>query len=273
MRTEQGAPVPAGPNAHAHIQIRDVEITYANGAIAVQNISLDVREGEFLAILGPSGCGKSTLLQATAGLLKPSRGQICIDGTDTATANRANAPSIGYVFQDHRLLPWRSVEKNVETVLEAASVPKDEWDERITRYLSMLQIEQLRHRWPMQLSGGQRQRVSISRALALEPAVVLMDEPFGTLDEVTARTMRGELLDVWKRTGKTFVFVTHSIREALFLADRVAIFTQGPAQLLEVLDVELPRPRNYDGADLSALEGEVVRRVLDRWATPAGERA
>jgi NitT/TauT family transport system ATP-binding protein len=150
-------------------------------------------------------------------------------------------------------------------VLAAGGVPKAEWGERTDRYLSMLQIEHLRKRWPMQLSGGQRQRASISRALALEPEVVLMDEPFGTLDEVTARAMRSELLDVWGRTGRTIIFVTHSIREALFLADRVAVFTKGPAQLLETIDVELPRPRSYDDPALSALEGDVVRRVLDVW--------
>jgi ABC-type nitrate/sulfonate/bicarbonate transport system ATPase subunit len=247
------------------ISVRDVEITYPNGAVAVENISLDVREGEFLAILGPSGCGKSTLLQATAGLLGTTKGSISIGGQPVGGKARATDPSIGYVFQEHRLLPWRTVEKNVEIVLAAGGVPQAEWAERTDRYLSMLQIEHLRKRWPMQLSGGQRQRASISRALALEPTVVLMDEPFGTLDEVTARTMRSELLDVWQRTGRTIIFVTHSIREALFLADRVAVFTKGPARLLETIDVDLPRPRSYDDPRLSALEGDVVRRVLDVW--------
>lgn len=247
------------------ISVRDVEITYPNGAIAVEDISLDVRQGEFLAILGPSGCGKSTLLQAVAGLLSPSRGEISIGGEPVTGPENAHLPSIGYVFQEHRLLPWRTVEQNVEMVLAAGGVPKSEWAERTTRYLSMLQIEHLRKRWPMQLSGGQRQRASISRALALEPSVVLMDEPFGTLDEVTARTMRSELLDVWARTNRTFVFVTHSIREALFLADRVAVFTRGPARLIETIDIDLPRPRDYDSRELAALEGQVVARVLDVW--------
>ncbi|GAA1138967.1 ABC transporter ATP-binding protein [Nocardioides aquiterrae] len=251
--------------AVSQISVRDVEITYPNGAVAVEDISLDVRHGEFLAILGPSGCGKSTLLQAVAGLLTPSRGEISIGGKPVTGAKNAHLPSIGYVFQEHRLLPWRTVEQNVELVLSAGGVPKAEWAERTTRYLSMLQIEHLRKRWPMQLSGGQRQRASISRALALEPSVVLMDEPFGTLDEVTARAMRSELLDVWQRTNRTFVFVTHSIREALFLADRVAVFTRGPARLIETIDIDLPRPRDYDSRELAALEGQVVARVLDVW--------
>lgn len=251
--------------AHPHISVRNVEITYPNGAVAVDDISLDVREGEFLAILGPSGCGKSTLLQATAGLLAPSNGSITIGGQGV-DGKRSELPSIGYVFQEHRLLPWRSVEKNVEMVLGPGGVPKEEWSDRIDRYLRMLEIDHLRKRWPMQLSGGQRQRASISRALALEPSVVLMDEPFGTLDEVTARTMRSELLDVWQRTGRTIIFVTHSIREAIFLADRVAVFTKGPARLIETFDVDLPRPRSYDDPALSALEGEVVRQVLDLWS-------
>lgn len=247
------------------ISVRDIEITYPNGAVAVENINLDVRQGEFLAILGPSGCGKSTLLQAVAGLLEPSHGEISIGGESVTGRKNAHLPSIGYVFQEHRLLPWRTVRQNVEIVLAAGGVPKAEWQARTERYLSMLQIAHLANRWPMQLSGGQRQRASISRALALEPSVVLMDEPFGTLDEVTARTMRSELLDVWERTDKTFVFVTHSIREALFLADRVAVFTRGPAKLIEIIDVKLPRPRDYDSRELAAIEGEVVSRVLDVW--------
>ncbi|MGE0218998.1 ABC transporter ATP-binding protein, partial [Mycolicibacterium sp.] len=173
----------------------NVEVTYPNGAVAVENISLDVRAGEFLAILGPSGCGKSTLLQAAAGLLGISQGSISVGGQPVGGRSRAGTPSIGYVFQEHRLLPWLTVAQNIETVLAATSIPKAEWQQRITEYLSMLQIEHLRDRWPNQLSGGQRQRASISRALSIDSDVVLMDEPFGTLDEVTARTMRAELLE------------------------------------------------------------------------------
>ncbi|ORB30074.1 hypothetical protein BST38_12800 [Mycolicibacterium parafortuitum] len=249
------------------IAFRNVEITYPNGAVAVEDISLDVRAGEFLAILGPSGCGKSTLLQAAAGLLGVSQGSITVGGQPVGRRTRAGTPSIGYVFQEHRLLPWLTVAQNIETVLAATTIPKSEWEHRITEYLSMLQINHLRDRWPNQLSGGQRQRASISRALSIDSDVVLMDEPFGTLDEVTARTMRAELLEVWKRTNRTFVFVTHSIRESLFLADRVALFTKGPASLIETIDVDLPRPRNYDGPELSQLEGEVVRRVLQVWGS------
>lgn len=250
-----------------HIAFRAVEVTYPNGAVAVENISLDIRAGEFLAILGPSGCGKSTLLQATAGLLGISHGSITVGGRPVGQGSRAGSPSIGYVFQEHRLLPWLTVAQNIETVLAATSIPKSEWQQRITEYLSMLQIDHLRDRWPNQLSGGQRQRASISRALSIDSDVVLMDEPFGTLDEVTARTMRAELLEVWKRTNRTFVFVTHSIRESLFLADRVAVFTKGPASLIETIDVELARPRDYDSPALSNLEGEVVRRVLQVWGS------
>ncbi|MGE0777227.1 ABC transporter ATP-binding protein [Mycolicibacterium sp.] len=245
----------------------NVEVTYPNGAVAVENISLDVRAGEFLAILGPSGCGKSTLLQAAAGLLGISQGSISVGGQPVGGRSRAGTPSIGYVFQEHRLLPWLTVAQNIETVLAATSIPKAEWQQRITEYLSMLQIEHLRDRWPNQLSGGQRQRASISRALSIDSDVVLMDEPFGTLDEVTARTMRAELLEVWQRTNRTFVFVTHSIRESLFLADRVAIFTKGPASLIETIDVGLPRPRDYDSPELARLEGDVVRRVLEVWGS------
>jgi NitT/TauT family transport system ATP-binding protein len=185
-------------------------------------------------------------------------------------------PPIGYVFQEHRLLPWRTVAQNLEIVLSAALVPKKEWAPRISRYLHMLEIEPFRDAWPMRLSGGQRQRVSIARALAIHPAVVLMDEPFSTLDEVTARTMRQELLEVWEQSQRTIVFVTHSIREALFLADRIVILTRGPAEVLDVIEVGLPRPRQYEDPRLTEREAAIVDNVMQPWGyevTQTGQRA
>ena len=171
------------------IEVRDLKVSYDGRREAFASVDLHVADREFVAILGPSGCGKSTMLQVLSGLLRPVSGSAAINGTDV-TKPSDDRPRVGYVFQDHRLLPWRTVEENIELVLAAAGIPRDEWGARIDRYLNMLHIGDHRKAWPMQLSGGQRQRVSIARALAIDPAVVLMDEPFSTLDEVTARTMR-----------------------------------------------------------------------------------
>jgi NitT/TauT family transport system ATP-binding protein len=234
------------------------------GTPAIDRIDLHVEPGELVSILGPSGCGKSTMLNVLAGLLAPSAGHVAIAGVEVA-GPRGPAPDLGYVFQDHRLLPWRTVRRNIELALAAKGVPKAEWGERIDRYLGLLKIDRFAGSWPLRLSGGQRQRVSIARALAVEPAMVLMDEPLSTLDEVTARSMRQELLDVWERTGATIVFVTHSIREAVFLSDRIVILSQGPATVVEDYRVPLSRPRWYEDPALAQVEAEIVEKVLDRW--------
>jgi NitT/TauT family transport system ATP-binding protein len=189
------------------------------------------------------------------------------------TGSSADRPRVGYVFQDHRLLPWRTVAANLELVLEASGLPRGEWDTRIDRYLDILQIGQFRKAWPMRLSGGQRQRVSIARALAIDPAVVLMDEPFSTLDEVTARTMRRQLVELWQESSRTIVFVTHSIREAIFLADRVVVLTKGPARLLEDVEVAIERPRRYEDAEITELESHIVDRVMGVWGYEEGAPA
>jgi NitT/TauT family transport system ATP-binding protein len=225
---------------------------------------LAVAHGEFVSILGPSGCGKSTMLNVLAGLLAPTVGSVTIAG-QTVNGPRGAAPDLGYVFQDHRLLPWRTVRRNIELTLDAKGVSRREWDERIDRYLTLLKIDRFAKSWPLRLSGGQRQRVSIARALAVEPAMVLMDEPLSTLDEVTGRTMRQELLEVWGRTGTTIVFVTHSVREAIFLSDRIIILSQGPARVLEDYRVPLERPRRYEDPALAQAEAEIVEKVVDHW--------
>lgn len=251
------------------IEVRDLKVSYDGRREALASVDLHVADREFVAILGPSGCGKSTMLQVLSGLLQPVSGSATIDGTDV-TKPADDRPRVGYVFQDHRLLPWRTVEENIELVLAAADIPRTEWDARIDRYLNMLHIGDYRKAWPMQLSGGQRQRVSIARALAIDPAVVLMDEPFSTLDEVTARTMRQQLVDLWQETPRTIVFVTHSIREAIFLADRIVILTQGPAALLEDVKVPIARPRRYEDAEITELESRIVDRVMGVWGYEAG---
>jgi NitT/TauT family transport system ATP-binding protein len=255
-----------------YISVQNLKVAYDNGREALGGLSLEVGETEFVAVLGPSGCGKSTLLQVLSGLLAPSAGSAAIAGHDV-TRVAGERLRVGYVFQDHRLLPWRSVRQNLEIVLAAAGVPRAEWADRITKYLTMLQVEPYVDSWPMQLSGGQRQRVSIARALAIEPAVMLMDEPFSTLDEVTARVMRQQISELWMARPGAVIFVTHSIREAVFLADRIIILTRGPATLLEEVVVPIGRPRRYEDPALTAVEAEIVGRVMAVWGDdqrPAG---
>jgi NitT/TauT family transport system ATP-binding protein len=247
------------------IRVEDLAVSYDGQHLALAGLEMTVGEGGFVAVLGPSGSGKSTLLQVLSGLLRPARGRATIAGSDVTNRSGSDQPRIGYVFQDHRLLPWRTVAQNIELVLASAGVPKAEWEGRIDRMLRMLQIEQHRDAWPMRLSGGQRQRVSIARALAIDPAVVLMDEPFSTLDEVTARRMRQELVGLWQQQRRAIVFVTHSIREAIYLADRIVILTRGPATVLETVDVPIPRPRQYEDLQITELESQIVDRVMSVW--------
>ncbi|MGH2693648.1 MAG: ABC transporter ATP-binding protein [Actinomycetota bacterium] len=263
---------PNGASRDSFISISGLNVTYDGRTPAVEDLEMMVEQGDFVAVLGPSGCGKSTLLHVMAGLLDPVAGRIEIGGRQIRGGDEA-APAVGYVFQDHRLLPWRTVEQNIRLVLQSAHVPKAEQDERIDEYLRMLRIEEFRTAWPMKLSGGQRQRVSIARALALQPGVVLMDEPFSTLDEVTARLMRQQLAELWDRHRQTIVFVTHSIREAVFLSNRIFILTSGPARVFDIVDVPISRPRRYEDPSLTELEGRIVERVMGVWGyEETGER-
>lgn len=264
MKSER--PMPAGPEENGnYIRVEGLRVSYDGTTLALADLDMVAGRGDFVAVLGPSGCGKSTLLHAMSGVLQPQAGVIEIGGHQVQGSMGPDAPLIGYVFQDHRLLPWRTVTQNISIVLHSNGVPRAEIGGRIDRYLKMLQIDRLRDAWPMRLSGGQRQRVSIARALALQPAVVLMDEPFSTLDEVTARLMRQQLAELWRDSGQTIVFVTHSIREALFLANRVYVLTKGPARVLEVVDIPIERPRRYEDPRLTELEGQIVDRVMSVW--------
>ncbi|MBB3085288.1 ABC transporter ATP-binding protein [Geodermatophilus sabuli] len=245
------------------LDLRDIVIKHGDRT-AVDGVDLTVAPGEFLALLGPSGCGKSTLLHVLAGLRRAHSGELRLNGSPAA-ADLSGKLRVGYVFQDHRLLPWRTVAQNITIAMKSAGVPKDEWDARIDRYLGMLRVGEYRDSWPMRLSGGQRQRVSIARALAVDPDVVLMDEPFSGLDEVTARAMRLELSRLREVSSVPTVFVTHSIKEALFLADRVVTLSHGPARVLKELSVSLPRPRQYEDPEFARLEASVVADVLKEW--------
>ncbi|WP_219506494.1 ABC transporter ATP-binding protein [Nonomuraea ceibae] len=200
---------------------------------ALADIDLDVREGEFLTLVGPSGCGKSTLLDLIAGLAAPSSGEILIDGAPVT------GPGLdrGVVFQQYALFPWRSARANVEFGLEAKGVPRRERAGRARHYLDLVGLAGFEDRYPHELSGGMRQRVAIARSLAFDPDVLLMDEPFAALDAQTRESLQGELLDVWRKTGKTIVFITHSIDEAVYLGQRVAVMTSRPGRIKEVVEV------------------------------------
>lgn len=248
------------------VEVEHLTVGYESGRPVLNDVSLEIARGEFVCILGPSGCGKSTLLNVLSGLMPPGQGRIKVGGVDLyGGAAKGSHARLGFVFQDHRLLPWRTVRDNIAFALRAAGIPRGEHDAIIDRYLRMLHIREHIDAWPLNLSGGQRQRVSIARALAIDPLYVLMDEPYSTLDEVTARAMREELLQVWADSGKTIIFVTHSIREAVFLADRVFAMTANPGRLYRTIDVDIPRIRSYTDVRLAEIEAELIEDLLVEW--------
>ncbi|MDR3137227.1 MAG: ABC transporter ATP-binding protein [Coriobacteriales bacterium] len=210
--------------------------------LAVRDFSLEVREGEFLSVVGPSGCGKSTLLDLLAGLEAPSGGTIYLDGKPVAGPNQR----VGIVLQGYALFPWRTVRKNIEFGLEIKEVEKKERLRISQHYIELVGLGGFEESYPHELSGGMRQRVAIARALAYDPEVLLMDEPFAAVDAQTRETLQEELLSIWERTGKTVVFITHSIDEAIFLSDRIAVMSSSPGSLKSLLEVDLPRPRKTD---------------------------
>ncbi|HKT91291.1 MAG TPA: ABC transporter ATP-binding protein [Paraburkholderia sp.] len=230
---------------HEKIVARDLSLTYTNAQTdtrhtVLKRFDLAVREGEFLSLLGPSGCGKSTFLNVLAGLTPPTSGDIRVDG-DPVSAVRQK---LGFVFQGYALFPWRTVRRNVEAGLEIRGMKRAERRSEAERFLRLVGLLEFADHYPHQLSGGMRQRVAIARALAYGPEILLMDEPFGALDAQTRESLQQELLAIWEQSATTVVFVTHSIDEAIFLSDRVAILGRGPGRVKEIVDVDLPRPRD-----------------------------
>lgn len=252
-----------------YIRIENLSFWYRDVRVpAIRGVDLAVAKGEFACIVGPSGCGKSTLLSILSGLFTPQQGTVTVDGRTLFDGGRRVAEEFsrcGYMFQDPRLLPWRTVRQNIALALDASRIDQKTWDDTIQRHLKMLRLDGYEDAWPLNLSGGQRARVAIARALAIEPAFILMDEPFSTLDEVTGRFLRRELLDLWQRTGVTIVFVTHSIREAVYLSDHTYLMTAGPGEIFGRETIDLPRPRLYEDPRLTEIEGRMVGMVLDKW--------
>jgi len=227
--------------------------------VALKDINLHVREGEFLALVGPSGCGKSTLLDILAGLARPTSGVVSIDGK-TITGPALDR---GIVLQGYALFPWRTVRENVEFGLEIKKVPKGERRTISSRFVKLVGLEGFEDRFPHELSGGMKQRVAIARALAYDPEVLLMDEPFAAVDAQTRESLQDELLRIWEETKKTIVFVTHSIEEAVFLADRVAVLTANPGTVKEVVTIDLPRPRHNSDIRSSAEFGWIRHKIWE----------
>jgi len=239
---------PGGVSVDA-ISVRDLSKGYPSrdGCVhALQEISFSVKEGEFVALVGPSGCGKSTLLKILTGLLPPSKGEAFLRGT------RINGPrrDIGVVFQSPVLLPWRSVLENVLLPVDVQRLGGDDYRKVALELLNLVGLEEFAYRYPWELSGGMQQRVAIARALIHDPAMLLMDEPFGALDAMTREQMNLELQRVWLERKKTVVFITHSIPEAVFLADRVLVMTSRPGRIMDVATVEIPRPRRLEAMNL-----------------------
>lgn len=239
--------VPAESEASIKIQARDVRMDFAieddkgrrQQISALQDFNLDIREGEFFTILGPSGCGKSTFLNVLAGLAHKTSGSITIDGRPAEGINLHQ----GVVFQGYALFPWRTVLQNIEMGLEIRKVPKRERKETAEHFLDLVGLSGFAHRYPHELSGGMRQRVAIARALAYSPDLLLMDEPFAALDAQTREILQAELLRIWEAHKKTIVFITHSLDEAIYLSDRIAVMTHRPGRIKSILNVPLARPR------------------------------
>lgn len=215
-----------------------------NQTVALRQIDLDIRQGEFVSLIGPSGCGKSTLLRLVGDLITPTTGTVSVNGKSAHQARLDQ--DYGIVFQAPVLYEWRSVIRNVQLPLELRGYSRDERDQRAREMLSLVELGGFERHYPWQLSGGMQQRAAIARALAIRPALLLMDEPFGALDEMTRERMNMELHDIWRRTETTVIFVTHSIAEAVFLSSRVVVMSARPGRIMNVLDVDLPLPRTYE---------------------------
>ncbi|MGJ7916875.1 ABC transporter ATP-binding protein [Massilia sp. LXY-6] len=252
----------SAPDAKAHIVIDNVSKVFetdGRSMAALDSIGLEIPRGQFVCLLGPSGCGKSTLLNAIAGFAPPTRGSITADGA----AVTGPGPERGMVFQEYALFPWMTVEQNVGFGLEIKGMGKVQVAARVAELLRLLSLEDFGKRYPKDLSGGMRQRVAIARVLALDSPILLMDEPFGALDALTRRNLQDELLRIWAELKKTVIFVTHSIEEAIYLADRIVVMTYRPGTVKRDIVVDLPRMRDPSAPEFNALKRELGQLVME----------
>jgi ABC-type nitrate/sulfonate/bicarbonate transport system, ATPase component len=225
---------------------------------ALQNVNLKIRQGEFISLVGPSGCGKTTLLRAIADLQKPTSGSISVRGKSPREIRLEK--KFGIVFQSPVLYEWRTVRRNVCMPMELMGLPKKRRTARVTEMLELVSLLDFGKNYPHELSGGMQQRVGIARALAIDPEILLMDEPFSALDEFTKEKLHEDVLNIWRKTNKTILFVTHNIQEAVFLSDRVVVMSPHPGRISAVIDIDIPRPRKLSDKSSVALN-ELVARV------------
>jgi NitT/TauT family transport system ATP-binding protein len=241
------------------LEIRDLNKSFekddGSRLVVLDHITFEVKNKEFVCILGSSGCGKTTLLRMIAGLDPADTGSIILDGEEIQGTN----PKVGMVFQEYSLFPWRTVIDNIAFGLEMQGIAKEERYRIAERYLKLVSLAQFRDSYPSELSGGMRQRVAVARALALDPVLLLMDEPFGALDAQTRNMLQQELLEIWEATKKTVIFITHSVDEAVFLSDRIIVLTPRPGRICRIFPVALPRPRDRTSPEFA----QVRREVLD----------
>jgi len=237
----------AGRGQPSVIDIRGLSLIFQTAdtpVFALSNIDLSIGAGEFVSFIGPSGCGKTTLMRVIADLERPSEGSIAVNGVSPEEARLKRA--YGYVFQAPALYPWRTVIRNVTLPLEIMGLDRREREARAVKYLDMVGLNGFERKFPWQLSGGMQQRVSIARALSFEPQLLLMDEPFGALDEITRDHLNEQLIGLWEQTRKTVVFVTHSISEAVFLSTRIVVMSPRPGRIIDLIDCDLPPKRTLD---------------------------
>jgi NitT/TauT family transport system ATP-binding protein len=234
-------------NSRPLIQVEEASVSFDTGESkvhALDSISIDIYEHEFISVIGPSGCGKSTFLNLIGGLLTPTHGQILFEGIPLA--DRSQKGRLGYVFQEAVLLPWRSVIDNLLLSIEVLGEKRNDHRKKARELLDLVGLAEFEQASPDQLSGGMKQRACIARALIFNPSILLMDEPFGALDEITRVRMNEELQDIWLKTEKTIIFITHSVNEAAFLSDRVAVMSSRPGQIVATIDIPFSRPRTID---------------------------
>ena len=248
------SPADSPPLAHAHapithstpaVEVLSAEKTYPNGTQALLPVDLTIEEGEFVTLLGPSGCGKSTLLKMVAGLLEPTDGRLHLWRKPVAQLDESGK-KMAFVFQSPTLMPWASVQTNVRLPLDLAGVPRADADARVTEALALVGLSKFANALPRALSGGMQMRVSIARGLVTQPDLLLMDEPFGALDEITRHKLDADLLDLWRKKKLTVIFVTHSIHEAVFLSSRVVMMAARPGRVVEEFRIDAPYPRTAD---------------------------
>lgn len=248
----------AEPNNCYKLQAKQLGMVYhADGksVAALEDINLDISDGEFICLVGPSGCGKSTLLNAMGGFLSPTSGSVTIDGEAVTGPDQRRI----LVFQERGVFPWLTVEGNIGFGLSKLS--RAERESRIAHYVQLVRLQGFEHSYPSDLSGGMKQRLQVARALAVNPDILFLDEPFGALDSITRVIMRGELLRIWQTERRTIVFVTHDIDEAVQLADRVVVLSSRPARIQEILNVDVPHPRNISSPRYLELRDELLEQI------------